>query len=151
MRQRNDKNTFYLIPGCERRARWQLANLRASSPIWTSEASRARTRELAGEAARGRGKESDHCKLSFPFPAPRFGVSSRVPLARLLFTISHKWRACSQASNLLVASCTLCSCKKTNVFWPYKEKERVKQKSNAISRRLKRKSVVSVMRLVMHM
>ena len=26
------------------------------------------------------------------------GVSSRVPLARVLFTISPKWRACSQAS-----------------------------------------------------
>ena len=115
---------------------------------------RSQPRENAraiGKAARGRGKESDHCKLSFLYPAPRFGVSSRVPLARLLFTISHKWKACSQASNLLVASCTLCSCKKTNVFWAYKEKERVKQKSNAISRRLKRKSVVSVMWLVMHM
>ena len=30
-------------------------------------------------------------------PAPRFRVSSRVPLVRLLFTISPKWRACLQA------------------------------------------------------
>ena len=112
--------------------------------IWTSEASRARTHELAGEAARGRGKESDHYKLSFLFPTCLFGVSSRVTLARLLFTISHKWRACSQASNLLVASCTLCSCKKTNVFWAYKEKERVKQKSKGRSSNLDRKSMVSV-------
>ena len=28
-------------------------------------------------------------------------VSSRVPLARVLFTISPKWRACSQAKNLM--------------------------------------------------
>ena len=34
----------------------------------------------------------------FLFPAPRSRVSSRVPLARVLFTISPKWRACSQAS-----------------------------------------------------
>ena len=37
------------------------------------------------------------CKLSFLYPAIRFRVSSRVPLAPLLFMISHKWRACSQA------------------------------------------------------
>ena len=48
-------------------------SLRASSPR-----ENART---SGEAARG----------------PRFRVSSRVPLARLLFTISPKWRAYSQA------------------------------------------------------
>ena len=30
-------------------------------------------------------------------PAPRFRVSSRVPLARLLFTMSLQWRACSHA------------------------------------------------------
>ena len=30
-------------------------------------------------------------------PQPRFRVSFRVPLASLLFTISPKWRACSQA------------------------------------------------------
>ena len=36
-----------------------LASLRASSPIWASEGSLARTRERAsGQAARGRGKES---------------------------------------------------------------------------------------------
>ena len=34
----------------------------------------------------------------FLFPVPRSRVSSRVPLARVLFTISPKWRACSQAS-----------------------------------------------------
>ena len=37
------------------------------------------------------------CKLFFLSPAHRFRVSSRVPLARLLFTISPNWRACSQA------------------------------------------------------
>ena len=57
-------------------------SLRASSPIWTSEASRARTRE---RAAKPQGAAS------------RSRVSSRVPLARVLFTISPKWRACSQA------------------------------------------------------
>ena len=110
-----------------------------------------RAKRAARERARARGKESDHCKLSFLYPVPRFGVSSRVPLARLLFTISHKWRACSQASKLLVASCTLCSCKKIYAFWPYKEKERVKQKSKAISSHLDRKSVVSLVWLIMHM
>ena len=39
----------------------------------------------------------DHCKLSFLSPTPRFRVSSRVPLARLLFYDIPKWRACSQA------------------------------------------------------
>ena len=96
-----------------------------------------------------KGERSLQALLSLPH-LPLWRLLSRDP-ARLLFTISHKWRACSQASNLLVASCTLCSYKKTNVFRPYKEKERVKQKSNAISRRLKRKSVVSVMWLGMHM
>ena len=46
-------------------------SLRASCPIWASEASR----------------ESP--------------VSSRVPLARVLFTIFPKWRACSLAKNLM--------------------------------------------------
>ena len=46
-----------------------VSSLLASSPIWASEASRARTR-----------------------------VSSRVPFARVLFAISPKWRACSQAN-----------------------------------------------------
>ena len=46
-------------------------SLRASSPVWANETSRARTRERAS--------------------------SSRVPLAHLLFTISPKWRAGSQA------------------------------------------------------
>ena len=54
-------------------------SLRASSPIWASEASRARTGE---RAAKPRGA----------------GVSSHVPLARVIFTISPKWRACLQAS-----------------------------------------------------
>ena len=45
-------------------------SLRASSPIWASKASRARTNE--GPA--------------------------RVPLACVLFTISPRWRACSQAT-----------------------------------------------------
>ena len=35
-----------------------------------------------------------------PLFVPRFRVSSRVPLVRLLFTISPKGRACSQAKNL---------------------------------------------------
>ena len=56
-------------------------SLRASSPIWASEGSCARTRERA---------------------APRSRVSSRVPLARVLFTISPKWRACSQARKRIV-------------------------------------------------
>ena len=46
--------------------RWH--SLRASSPIWASEASRGRTRERAAK---------------------------RVPLARLLFTKSPEWGACS--------------------------------------------------------
>ena len=46
-------------------------SLRPSSPIWASEASRGRTRERAAK---------------------------RVPLARLLFTISPEWRTCSQAT-----------------------------------------------------
>ena len=54
-------------------------SLRASSPVWANETIRARTRERAGA------------------PPRRFRVSSRVPLARLLFTIFPKWRACSQA------------------------------------------------------
>ena len=37
------------------------------------------------------------CKLSFLYPAIHFRVSSRMPFAPLLFTISYKWRACSQA------------------------------------------------------
>ena len=52
-------------------------NLRASYLIWASE-------------ARGRG--------AFLSPASGLSISSRAPLARLLFTISPKWRACSQAS-----------------------------------------------------
>ena len=46
--------------------RWH--SLRASSPIWASEASRGRTRQRAAK---------------------------RVPLARLLCTMSPEWRACS--------------------------------------------------------
>ena len=57
-------------------------SLRASSPIWANGASLARTHH---EAAKLRGD-------------PRFCLSSRVPLVRLLFLISPKWRACSQAS-----------------------------------------------------
>ena len=64
--------------------------LRASSPIWTS---RARTRERAS----GRG---ELFSLALLLPAPRFRVSSRVPLARLLFTICPKWRAFLQANFL---------------------------------------------------
>ena len=37
---------------------------------------------------------NDRCKLSFLSPASAFAS----PLARLLFTISPKWRACSQAT-----------------------------------------------------
>ena len=48
---------------------------------------RARTRELAPKP---RG--------AFLYPASGFSISSRVPLARLLFTISAKWRTCSQGS-----------------------------------------------------
>ena len=58
-------------------------SLRVSFPIWASELEpRENARAIVG-AARGRGKE-----LSFLFPTPRFRVSSRVPLARLLFMIS---------------------------------------------------------------
>ena len=46
-------------------------SLLASSPIWASEASRGRKRERA---------------------------TKRVTLARLLFTISSEWRACSQTT-----------------------------------------------------
>ena len=39
---------------------------------------------------------------------PRSRVSSRLSLARVLFTISPKWRACSQATNCgqLLNSCS---------------------------------------------
>ena len=57
-------------------------SLRASSPIWSSEASRARTRE---RVAKPRGAEESRA-------LPR--VYS--PLARLLLRISRKWRPCSQ-------------------------------------------------------
>ena len=60
-------------------------SLRASSPIWASGACLARTHHPAAKLRRD----------------PRFRVSSRVPLARLLFLISPKWRACSHAQ----ASC----------------------------------------------
>ena len=42
--------------------------------------------------------KSNRCKLFFLSPAPHFRVSSRVPLTHRLFTISRKWRACSQAT-----------------------------------------------------
>ena len=54
------------------------------SPIRASEASR----------------ESERRSREVPLPVSRFWVSSRVPLVRLLFTISPKGRACSQAKNL---------------------------------------------------
>ena len=80
------KSPFYLGDLVTRKGEREISavlmcriSLRASSPIWASEASRARTRE---RAAKPRGA----------------GVSSRVPLARVIFTISPKWRACSQAS-----------------------------------------------------
>jgi len=62
-------------------------SLRASSLIWASKASRPRTREWAPKP---RG--------AFLSPASGFSISSRVPLVRLLFTISPKWKVCSQAS-----------------------------------------------------
>ena len=68
-------------------------NLRASSPIWASELEPRENARTIVEAARGRGKE-----LSFLSPTPHFRVSSRVPLARLLFTVSPKWKACWQAT-----------------------------------------------------
>ena len=67
-----------------------VRSVQASSPIWASEASRARTRERSSEAARGQRNPS-------PAP-PRFRVSSHMPLARPLFMISPKLRACSQAT-----------------------------------------------------
>ena len=66
-----------------------VRSVQASSPIWASEASRARTRERA----KPRGAK----EILF-LPRLSFRVSSRVPLARPLFTISPKWRACSQAT-----------------------------------------------------
>ena len=65
-----------------------VRSVQASSPIWASEASRARTRERSSEAARGQRNPSP----------PRFRVSSHMPLARPLFMISPKLRACSQAT-----------------------------------------------------
>ena len=56
-------------------------SLRAGVSIWVREASRARTREQAAKA-----------------PPARRSVSSRMPLARVRFTISPKWRAYSQAN-----------------------------------------------------
>ena len=64
-------------------------SLRASSPFGGYREKYTRERR---EAARGRRKA-----LSLSLPRPRSRVSSRVPLARVLFTISPKWRACSQA------------------------------------------------------
>ena len=63
----------------------QNRSLRASSPVWASEASRTSERR-SREGPRG---------LSLPRPCLR--VSSRVPLVRPLFTIPAKQRACSQA------------------------------------------------------
>ena len=55
-------------------------SLRVRVSIWLREASRARTRERAAKA-----------------PPRRCRVSSGMPLARVLFTISPKWRVYSQA------------------------------------------------------
>ena len=66
------------------------ASLRASSHIWAREASRATTRE---RAARPRGT------------APPFRDSSRLPLARLLFTISPKWSTCYAGYTFLASAC----------------------------------------------
>ena len=70
----SDKRKAPLLPYSARN--WTFS-LRASSPIWLSEASRSRTRR---RAAKPRGT------------APRFRVSSRissrVPLVRLIFSIS---------------------------------------------------------------
>ena len=71
-------------------------SLRVSFPIWASELEPRENVRAIVEAARGRGKE-----LSFLSTTLRFRVSSRVPLARLLFTISPKWRARSQATRSL--------------------------------------------------
>ena len=63
----------------------QLPSACYASYIWASEAIRAKTRERAAKS-----------------PPPRFLVSSRSLLARLLFTISPKWRACLKASRTRV-------------------------------------------------
>ena len=59
--------------------------------IWASEASRAGTRERAAKSWGAKERR----ELSFFSTNPRFCVSSR----RLLFMISPKWRACSQAKS----------------------------------------------------
>lgn len=112
-----------------------------------SENARASGRSCEGPR---KGERSLQALLSLPH-LPLWRLLSRDPRASTFHNIPQMESLLAGYSNLLVASCTLCSSKKTNVFWPYKEKERVKQKSNAISRRLKRKSVVSVMWLGMHM
>ena len=63
----------------------QLPSACYASYIWASEAIRAKTRERAAKS-----------------PPPRFLVSFRSLLARLLFTISPKWRACLKASRTRV-------------------------------------------------
>ena len=78
-------------------ARYWTFSLRASSPI----ASRPRTRQRAAKPREA---------------APRFRVSSRVPLARLLFTLSHKWSACSQATGHLAWKYKRISSVTVNVF-----------------------------------
>ena len=69
---------------------WQ-ANIVSPLSLWASSLIWPRTRERAPKRREGpRGLLS---------PASSCSISSRVPLACLLFTISPKWRACSQASH----------------------------------------------------
>ena len=82
-------------------ARYWTFSLRASSPIWASEASRPRTRQRVAKPREA---------------APRFRVSSRVPLARLPFTLSPKWSACSQATGHLAWKYKRISSVTVNVF-----------------------------------
>ena len=129
------------MPGCERRARWQLASPRASS--WFGRAKPAAREHAGGRSCEEprKGERSLQALLSLPRPT-LWRLLSRASRASTFHDIPQMLS--SQASNLLVASCTLCSCKKTNVFWAYKEKERVKQKSKGRSSHLDRKSMVSV-------
>ena len=88
----------------------------------------------AKRAARGRGKESDHCKLSRTL---LWRLLSRAPCASTFHNIPQM-ESLLEANNLLVASCTLCSSKKIKVFRPYKQNEPVEQRDIQPSQQKKR-------------
>ena len=88
-RRKNSLRASSPILACEAQTHFgssllTLLRERSDDRKWANAASLARTHH---PAAKLRGN-------------PRFRLSSRVPLARLLFLISPKWRACSQKERL---------------------------------------------------